>query len=166
MLGAVTHDATLIGHISLAALLGFVVGWERHLRGRPAGERTFAIICVGAAAFTDVGAAFPGETGRIIAGIATGIGFIGAGLVLRGQGTNQVHGLTTAAGLWTMVAVGVLCGAGLLLVASFVSLLVLFLFEMPYIPGIRLIDPRRFQRLVRHDEDGPYRPHDRLTRTE
>ena len=100
-------DLTLLARVVVAAAAGLVVGWERDLRNRVAGGRTFGLMATGAAVFTVSGVAFPGEAGRVIAGVATGIGFIGAGLVWRGH-ANDVHGLTTAAAIWAMVAVGVL----------------------------------------------------------
>lgn len=139
------------GHLSVAGGLGLLVGWERHIRGRPAGERTFAI---GAAAFTVAGTAFPSETGRIIAGVATGVGFIGAGVIWHQQ-ADEVHGLTTAAATWAMVGVGVLAGAGLMVLAPLTAALVLFLLELPYAPGVRLLDPRRYEGRFRSDEDLP-----------
>ena len=104
-------DLTLLGRVLVAAAAGLVVGWERDLRNRAAGGRTFGLMATGAAVFTAAGVGFPGEAGRVIAGVATGVGFIGAGLVWRGH-ANDVHGLTTAAAMWAMVAVGVLAGVG------------------------------------------------------
>lgn len=142
------------GHLSLAGGLGLLVGWERHIRGRPAGERTFALLTIGAAAFTVAGIAFPSETGRIIAGVATGVGFIGAGLIWHEQ-PQEVHGLTTAAAAWAMVAVGVLAGAGSLILAALTAALLVVLLELPYAPGVRRLDPRRYAERFRSDEDIP-----------
>ena len=84
----------------------------------------------------------PGRGGPVIAGVATGIGFIGAGLVWRGH-ANDVHGLTTAAAIWAMVAVGVLAGVGHLRFAVGVTALILLLLESPFAPIIRFVDPKR-----------------------
>lgn len=93
---SLTHDLSLWGRVALAALLCFLIGFERELRGQDAGDRTFALVGVGAAAFTAVGIDAFSETDRIIQGIVAGIGFLGGGLLL--QGGTKVHGLTTAAG--------------------------------------------------------------------
>jgi putative Mg2+ transporter-C (MgtC) family protein len=83
----VLHDGELFGRIVAAALLGGLVGWERYVRGQQAGDRTFALVAAGAAAFTALGVdAFPNTAEKVIAGIVTGIGFIGGGLLLRSEG--------------------------------------------------------------------------------
>jgi len=135
-------DLTLLARVVVAAVAGLVVGWERDIRNRAAGGRTFGLMTTGAAVFTVAGVAFPGEAGRVIAGVATGVGFIGAGLVWRGH-ANDVHGLTTAAAVWAMVAVGVLAGVGHPILAAGVTAVVLLLLEIPFTPVIRLLDPTR-----------------------
>jgi putative Mg2+ transporter-C (MgtC) family protein len=135
-------DVTLLARVAVAAVAGLVVGWERDIRNRAAGGRTFGLMTTGAAVFTVAGVAFPGEAGRVIAGVATGVGFIGAGLVWRGR-ANDVHGLTTAAAVWAMVAVGVLAGVGHPVLAAGVTVMVLLLLEIPFTPVIRLLDPTR-----------------------
>ena len=108
--------------ITLAAGLGAAVGLERELREHEAGLRTHMLVAVGSALFTLVSAygfgEFFAQTGpvvpvdptRIAAQIVTGIGFLGAGAIIR-QGMN-VRGLTTAATLWAVAAIGLACGAG------------------------------------------------------
>jgi putative Mg2+ transporter-C (MgtC) family protein len=100
-------------------MLGAVVGWERELQRMPAGFRTHALVGLGAAAFTVVsGFAFIGpgaDPTRIAAQIVTGIGFLGGGAILHHGG--NVRGLTTAASLWSVAAVGMAAGAGLYVVA-------------------------------------------------
>lgn len=105
----------------LATLLGGSIGLEREVAGKPAGLRTNILICVGAALFTQLsvdiaqvgfakdGRPF-GDTTRITAQIVTGIGFLGAGAIFRGSGT--IVGLTTAATIWVVAAIGVAVGAG------------------------------------------------------
>ena len=96
-----------------AAILGAGIGFERERHDHPAGIRTHLLVCVGAAAFTVLSIYSFGEgsdPGRVAAQIVTGIGFLGAGSILKGQGT--VHGLTTAASLWVVAAVGMAAGAG------------------------------------------------------
>jgi len=97
----------------LSVILGGVVGWEREVHGRPAGLRTHILVCMGAAIFTMVSVAFTGERSdpsRIASQVVTGIGFLGAGTIIR-QG-SVVRGLTTAASLWTVAAIGVAVGTG------------------------------------------------------
>jgi putative Mg2+ transporter-C (MgtC) family protein len=104
----------------VAAALGAVVGLERELAGQPAGLRTHALVALGSALFTVVGLTFTqpetdGEAARIVAAIVTGIGFLGAGTIVRAGGT--VLGLTTAASLWATAAVGLAAGSGFYLLA-------------------------------------------------
>ncbi len=109
----------LIARLGLSLGLGAVVGIERESHRQPAGLRTHMLVTVGAALFTIVSAyGFSGELAdptRIAAQIVTGIGFIGAGAILHYRG--NVKGLTTAASLWVMAAVGMATGAGLYVVA-------------------------------------------------
>lgn len=99
-------------NIALAALLGTLVGIEREVNQHPAGLRTNALVCVGAALFVSL-TPLLGETnspGRIASSIVSGVGFLGGGAILK-EGAN-VRGLTTAAGLWCSAAVGALTGSG------------------------------------------------------
>jgi len=98
----------------LAAGLGGLIGLERQLHDKPAGLRTNILICLGAAVFTLVSKLMAGENGettRITAQVVTGIGFLGAGAIIREP--KGVHGLTTAATIWLVASIGVACGAGL-----------------------------------------------------
>ncbi len=119
-----------IGHITLqlviAIVLSAIIGWERELRGRPAGIRTHVLICLGTTLIMVISRAFvaPADPARIAAQVVSGIGFIGAGTILR-QG-SVVRGLTTAASLWAVVAIGMTVGMGSLqyyLVALIATLL-------------------------------------------
>jgi putative Mg2+ transporter-C (MgtC) family protein len=106
-------DAELIRRLLTAALLGAVLGFEREIRQKSAGLRTNILIAVGAALFTlmSVELAGPGgDPGRIAAQIVTGIGFLGAGAIMRTD--SGIHGLTTAATVWVNAAVGVAVGGG------------------------------------------------------
>lgn len=101
-----------------ALLLGAVIGVERQYRQRAAGLRTNALVALGAAAFSLVGFTIPGEASpsRMAAQVVSGIGFLGAGAIMR-EGLN-VKGLNTAATLWCSAAVGIGCGAGLFALAG------------------------------------------------
>ena len=107
--------ARVVIRVLLAALLGALLGWERERAGKPAGLRTHMLVALGAALFV----LFPAESGmniadlsRVIQGVATGIGFIGAGTILKRAEAEQVEGLTTAASIWLTGAIGMSVGAG------------------------------------------------------
>src|SRR5688572_22567072 len=121
----------LLAKLALATLLGGVIGWEREASGKPAGLRTNILICVGAALLTDLSIYFSTLTdgvvrwdpARITAQIVSGIGFLGAGTIMQAKGT--VTGLTTAATLWVVAAIGMTAGAGAHVEATGATLLVL-----------------------------------------
>lgn len=105
-------DIPILLRAMLAAALGFVIGWERLVTGSPIRTRTFALATMTAAMLTSLGMhLFPNGPERIIQGIVTGIGFLGAGVIMRSS-TGEVRGLTTAAGLWGTSAIGVAVGSG------------------------------------------------------
>ena len=110
----------------VALALGLVVGIEREFVGKEAGTKTYSLVTLGAALFTIISfdPNFP-DPSRVIAQIITGIGFIGAGLIIFHE--NKIHGLTTAAGLWTMAGVGVAAGMGYYFLAVVSALMVLFI---------------------------------------
>lgn len=121
-----------IAQILLSAVVGAIVGWERERRGKPAGVRTHALVCTGAALFTLVGAVLePGGASRAAANIVVGLGFLGAGMILRDK--SGVHGLTTAASIWGIAAVGTAIGAGLYVIGLFTAAL---LFAVSFIPHV------------------------------
>ena len=114
--------------VLIAAALGVVLGWERQRSNKDAGLRTYAMVAAGSALFTVVSIEgfSDADTSRVAAQIVTGIGFLGAGLIFR-QGVS-VQGLTTAAGLWSIAAIGMAVGTGLwglAIVAAVILLLVL-----------------------------------------
>lgn len=111
----------------LAVVCGGAVGLEREMRGKAAGLRTNILICVGATLFTQLSIEIPtagGDPGRIAAQIVTGVGFIGAGAILHSRGA--VTGLTSAATIWVVAAIGVALGSGAVLEGVGVTLLLLF----------------------------------------
>lgn len=114
--------------ILLAAILGFAIGFERKLRFKEAGIRTHMIVCIGSALLTVVSKfAFLGDakadTARIAAQIVSGVGFLGAGIIMfRGQ---KMRGLTTAAGIWATAGVGIACGCEFWIVAIGATALIL-----------------------------------------
>jgi putative Mg2+ transporter-C (MgtC) family protein len=115
----------LLGYLLVATILGGAIGFERELRGKAAGLRTNILICLGAALFTRLSisvAEGSGDPARIAAQIVTGVGFIGAGTILHSRG--HVSGLTSAATIWLVAAIGVAVGAGALIEAVGATLLV------------------------------------------
>ncbi|UFH48449.1 MgtC/SapB family protein [Pseudomonas sp. KNUC1026] len=107
----------LLARLLLAAVLGGLLGLQRELSGKAAGLRTHMLVCTGAALFVlapGLNGAGPDALSRAIQGVVAGIGFLGAGTILKGneQDTHKVKGLTTAAGLWMTAAIGVAAGMG------------------------------------------------------
>ena len=125
-------DLVLVGRIALAAVLGYAIGFEREARGKAAGQRTFALVALGAAAFTGYAVQHFPDADRVIQGVVTGIGFLGAGLIFRSQG-GSVQGLTTAASAWSIAAIGVLAGSGAYWPAVITTALVLGILELNYV---------------------------------
>jgi putative Mg2+ transporter-C (MgtC) family protein len=108
----------------VAVILGALIGLERELRKHPAGLHTNALVALGSAAYVIAGTAIGDDTApaRIVGQIVVGIGFMGAGLIWRKNGT--VSGINTAATVWCSCAVGVFCGFGFIAWALFVAILV------------------------------------------
>ena len=129
----------IFGRVALAFALGFCVGWEREVRGASAGDRTFALVTTASAAVAAVWGRVAPQT---VSGLMTGVGFIGGGLVLRGEG-GMIKGITTAATIWTAAAIGVVAGYGDLLLAVLISVITVVILEIRYLPGLRALDGRR-----------------------
>lgn len=105
----------IVTRLGAAALLGGLIGFERESMGKAAGLRTHMTVALGCAAFMLVAiesSSDPGDISRAIQGIAAGIGFIGAGTILKRTDEEDIKGLTTAAGIWLTAAVGAAAGAG------------------------------------------------------
>lgn len=116
----------ILGRLAFAAALGGLIGLERELRGYPAGIRTLALVALGAALFTDLSQLLGGDD-RVAAGIVTGIGFLGAGVIFREGYT--VRGITTAATIWAAAAIGMAIGRELYLVAGLGAVIVFAILE-------------------------------------
>jgi putative Mg2+ transporter-C (MgtC) family protein len=117
----------IVGRIALAAFLGAMIGLEREYRGYPAGVRTMALVCMGSALFADMSRLYGGDD-RIASQIVSGIGFLGAGLIFR-EGFS-VRGVTTAATIWGVAAVGVAIGIEAYIVAIFASFIAVLILEL------------------------------------
>ncbi|MDQ1397974.1 MAG: putative Mg2+ transporter-C (MgtC) family protein, partial [Acidimicrobiaceae bacterium] len=144
-------DLVLLGRTSLAFVLSFVIGFERELRGAPAGDRTYALVGTGAAAITAV---TYGNSPQAIAGVVTGIGFIGAGLVFRGD-RGMLRGMTSAACIFVVAALGIVSGTGHVVLALLVTVIVLLDLELRHLPLLRGLDARRYSGKVADDADMP-----------
>jgi putative Mg2+ transporter-C (MgtC) family protein len=147
-------DASQLTRISvrllMAAILGGILGFEREQKGKAAGVRTHMLVSLGAALFVLVpqtAGADPAAISRVVQGIVAGIGFLGAGTILKGNklDTHQVKGLTTAAGLWMTAAIGVAAGMGREATALLSTLLAL---------GVLSLMPWIIKRLEREEQGG------------
>jgi len=117
------QEMEIISKLILSAFLGVLVGLERQMRHKPAGMREHGLVCMGSALFTVVSLTFTSPL--IAAGIVTGIGFLGAGTILHLK--DKVIGLTTAAELWVVAAIGLAVGIGLYMISIVATLLVLLI---------------------------------------
>jgi putative Mg2+ transporter-C (MgtC) family protein len=150
--GRVSLELTLAARMGLAALLGFLIGLERESRGKSAGERTFAIVALGAAGFAGTAITmFPETAGQAVAGVATGIGFLGVGIIWRAE-EGETRGLTTAASILFVASIGVVSGIGLYLTAVLATVLALFILEFDRMPGLQGLH-RRVTGRADEDED-------------
>ena len=105
----------VIVRLTLAALLGGLLGFEREQAGKAAGIRTHMLVALGSAFFVliPVQAGIErGDLSRVLQGVIAGVGFLGAGTILKGDHKGQIYGLTTAAGIWFTAAVGIAAGLG------------------------------------------------------
>ena len=125
--------------LGASVILGGLVGLERELRGRWAGMRTHMLVCLGATLFMLAMTSFQhfqsGDVSRVIQGMIAGIGFLGAGTILKLTNRSKVKGLTTAATIWLAAAVGVACGLKLYALAGSAVILALVVLE-----GLRYVE--------------------------
>jgi putative Mg2+ transporter-C (MgtC) family protein len=147
----VPTDPALALRIGVGFALAFVVGFERELRNSAAGDRTFALVGGAAAAVTAVVAK---SSPQAIAGVITGLGFIGAGVVVHGEG-GLIKGVTTAGALFATAGVGIVVGTGHLALGALTAVLVLFILELRNLPGLRRLDARRYETRFRDDYEPP-----------
>ncbi len=144
-------ETELIARLFLATVIGLVIGMEREYKLRFAGMRTHALVCLGAAAFTSVSIFISSmdpstlartDFARIASNIVVGMGFLGAGVIFKTN--NRINGLTTAANMWAVSAIGMMVGFGLYKLAFSAAGIVLFLliiigyFEKRYFPHTRM----------------------------
>ncbi len=149
----VSHaDLVLLGRLGLAFGLCFLVGFERELRGSPAGERTYAMVGLASAAITAVTIK---TSPQAVGGVVTGVGFIGAGLVFRDGVRNNIRGITSAAAIFAVAGIGVVAGTGHPLLAMATCAMVLIDLEARNIPLLRHLDARRYAARAREDMEPP-----------
>ncbi|MBI6897378.1 MgtC/SapB family protein [Pseudomonas putida] len=150
--------ARILIRLLMAALLGAVLGFERESKGKAAGVRTHMLVSMGAALFVlapSMAGADEQALSRVIQGIVAGIGFLGAGTILKGNGQDASHvkGLTTAAGLWMTAAIGTAAGMGreaTALVSTVLALLVLA--SMPLL--VDKVEGEAREKKAGEDEEG------------
>ncbi len=139
--------------VAAAVAFGGAVGWQREARDRPAGLRTHVLVCVGSAVYTLASLSFTGpnaDPGRVAAQVAAGMGFLGAGTIIR-YGTT-VRGLTTAASMWAVAGIGMCVGIGgeTYWVAAIATLAVLLTLTLLRSAELRLVSrPRHVHIIVR-----------------
>jgi putative Mg2+ transporter-C (MgtC) family protein len=147
----VPTEAALLARIALGFGLAFIIGFERELRGSLAGDRTFGL--VGGAA-TAIAAVVWKTSPQALAGVVTGIGFIGAGVVVHGQ-HEFIRGITTASAIFATAGIGVVVGTGHLALGAVTAVAVLLVLEIRNIPLLRRLDARRYQGAFRDDNEPP-----------
>ena len=115
----------IVVRVAVAALLGGIIGWEREQKGRAAGLKTHILVAVGSALFVlapYLAGIDGGDNTRVMQGIVSGIGFLGAGAILRSRDGSRVEGLTTAASIWMTAAIGMAVGIGQAMLALVATL--------------------------------------------
>jgi len=139
--------------IGIAAILAGMIGWERELRGHQAGVRTHMLLAIGVALFCELSVRFTGDSSRVAAQVVTGIGFLGAGAILRVGG--DIKGLTTSASIWAVaaIAMSVSQGGPFLTVAVFATILSLFTLAVVDHLEVRWMKTKRRRRMGIHVQD-------------
>lgn len=149
-------------NIAIGWALTFVLGFERELRGAPAGDRTFSMIGLSTALIGAIAPHYP----AVLGGAVTGIGFIGGGLCFR-QAVKQaeqereiLHGVTTAASIFGAAAIGAIAGTGQLILAGAATVGIMLSLEIRHIPVLRYLDARRWAHLFNDDNHTHFKLHD------
>tara|TARA_R110002072_G_scaffold303078_1_gene492943 strand:- start:27841 stop:28308 length:468 start_codon:yes stop_codon:yes gene_type:complete len=139
----------------VAAALGGFIGWEREWHGREAGIRTYASVALGSCVFALISSHIPdAEPSRLAANIVTGVGFLGAGIILRDRG--RTVGLTTAATVWATAAVGTAVGFGMYPLACLTAVIVFGVLAAHHLPGWNRLSRNRSE--VSRDNDATTPP--------
>ena len=133
----------IVVRLLTAAVLGGMLGMERESKGRAAGLRTHILVSVGSALFVMaplLSGIAPGDVTRVMQGIVSGIGFLGAGAIIKLQHDERIEGLTTAAGIWMVSAIGMAAGMGMEIMALATTLIALVVVAL--IPRIARTEQR------------------------
>ena len=126
-------ELEMVLRVLLAMALGAIIGFQRGKAEKPAGMRDLILISTGSALFTVVSIyGFGADPARVAAGIVTGIGFLGAGAIIRRGEGGVVKGLTTAATIWITAGIGLAAGAGMYIIAAVTTFLVLVILLLPH----------------------------------
>jgi putative Mg2+ transporter-C (MgtC) family protein len=168
----VATNSLILLNLAGALLLGLLVGYERSYHGRAAGMRTYGLVCMASAGLTIIGG-YPGfwfgghgvalatvDPTRIVQGVVTGIGFLGAGVIMR-EGFN-ISGLTTAASIWTSSVIGVLVGVGFYLAAMGLAFFAAGI--MIYLHRLEALLPSRHAIAITMRFKPDYRPREEVLR--
>lgn len=135
-------DFQVIWQLILATILGALLGLEREMKKKGAGLQTYSLVALGSCLFTIIAISLAGqniiEASSLITAIALGVGFIGGGAIFKGS--NEIQGLTTAAGLWTTAAIGLATGSGFYWAAILSTFLTIFIFA-----GFGLLEEKVFK---------------------
>ena len=137
-----------MARVAIGCGVAFAFGFERQLRGSPAGDRTFTLIGGAATAITAVAGL---QSPQAVAGILTGLGFIGAGVVF--MSGNKVRGLTTAATVFAVAGIGIVIGYDHIYLGLFLAVVLMFVLEIEHIPGVRFLDARTYADRFANDTD-------------
>ncbi|CAM3863962.1 hypothetical protein B0A58_14185 [Flavobacterium branchiophilum NBRC 15030 = ATCC 35035] len=130
----IINELIISSKLILALILGAIVGYERERDGKDAGLRTYASICVGACVFMLIASHLTEDKSaiaRIMTGIVTGIGFIGAGIIFKDE-ENKPKGLTTASTIWCTASIGIAVGLNMFIIAIVATVLIFFLLALPH----------------------------------
>ena len=128
-----TQITRIIVRLTVAAILGGLLGYERQKQGKSAGVRTHMMVAIGAALFVLIpqqAGATIADISRVLQGLTAGIGFLGAGAIIMGTRQTEARGLTTAAGIWVTAAIGVAAGLGRESTAVLSTVVALFVFSV------------------------------------
>lgn len=140
MLGGYGYQVDFLIDIGLSLLAGFLIGAERESRGKPAGISTHCLVIGGTMIFTYISAQVdPNSTSRIAAQVVSGIGFLGAGMILKSESTEKITNLTTAAAVWFAAAIGMAIGFNFYFMAL---VAIAFAVIVPRIPHISKLKER------------------------
>lgn len=146
--------ADAVARMLTAMLIGCIIGIDRDLRGKPTGMKTLGLVSLGACLATMCAQGFSmtlasdANVSRAVQGIVTGIGFLGAGVIIQNPRENRVRGLTTAASIWVTAAVGIVCGLGVWSVALIAMILLIALLILG-----RVVEKRLLRRWMDKSED-------------